>query len=312
MIVTVNVNPNIDKYIKLKQFVYGGLNRVLESRDDPTSKGINISGVLNTMGIQSVCTGFMYEENRNLVAERLCREGIGHDYIWQPGSMRVNLKVFDAEKEILTEINERGVPSKEEHIELLKSKILRYAQNQNIMAFTGSMPPKCPADLFAQLIETAKNKGVITILDAEGEVLEKGISKKPYAVKINKVELESFAGKKLNKEDELFEEALKITASGVHFLMVSLGAEGSVFTNGSEVFKARGIKIKAVSPTGSGDSMVAALIKGVLEHDAPEKILRSAAAASTATALCEGTQLMTAQLYNSLYKRVEIEKIKIL
>lgn len=312
MIVTVNLNPNIDRYIKLEQFVYGGLNRVLESRDDATSKGINISGVLKTMGIESICTGFMYEENGKPVTERLHREGIKYDYVWQPGYIRINMKVYDAQKGILTEINERGVPVKEEYIELLRNKIIKYAERQSIIVFTGSMPPGCPPDFFAKLIEISNKKGVITILDAEGEVLKQGISKKPYAVKINKAELESFAGRKLKGDGEILEESLKILDNGVHLLLVSLGAEGSILLDGLHVIKAHGIKIKAVSPTGSGDSMVAALIKGILHHAAPEKILRSASAAATATALCEGALLMTTKLYNSMYRRVEIEKIKIL
>jgi 1-phosphofructokinase len=309
MVITVNLNPNIDRYLKISGFLYGGLNRVLESRDDATSKGINVARVLKTLGETSVCTGFMYEQNGKLAITRLEKENIGHDYVWQTGAMRTNIKLYDDKSGLLTEINEKGVPVSEEHLARLEEKIRIYADKQNIIVFTGSMPPGCPEGFFAEMMKLAAGRGAVCILDAEGGVLREGILSRPYMVKMNTFELSSFAEKKIDSESEIIQECRKITNYGVALIVVSLGAEGAIMTDGRKVFKARGIPIEAISPTGSGDTMVAALVRGIVRSQSMETMLKSASAAATATALCEGTRLMTMELYNSLSNHVIIEEL---
>ena len=59
MIYTVTLNPAIDKTIVIDEYKKGEVNRSLDSRKDEGGKGINVSKVLNTFGIDNVCTGIL-------------------------------------------------------------------------------------------------------------------------------------------------------------------------------------------------------------------------------------------------------------
>ena len=307
MVITVNLNPNMDRTILLNGFTYGGMNRAQNTRDDITSKGVNVSRVLKALGVDSICTGFMVEQNGRALAAALDKETIRHDYIWQPGCMRMNIKMIADGQ--LTEINDRGVPAKPEYLKALNEKIKGYAGDHNIFVFNGSMPPGCPSDYFAELIAWTQQANSCCVLDADGDVLKKGIEQKPYFVKVNKHELENYAGIGLHSEDAILRQSIHIVRKGVKLLLVSRGADGSLLLDEKNIYRAQGIPIDAVSPTGAGDSMVAAIVKSLISGEGPEDMLRSAAAASTATAMCAGTGMMTIELYNSLYNRVKIQKI---
>ena len=53
MIITVTMNPAIDKTVEIEAFVHGGLNRITNITVDAGGKGINVSRVLNNLGIEN-------------------------------------------------------------------------------------------------------------------------------------------------------------------------------------------------------------------------------------------------------------------
>jgi len=291
-------------------FVYGGMNRITEKKDDVTSKGINVSVVLNRLGIGSLCTGFMYEQNGGMALEVLDEEGIPHDYVWQPGSIRINTKVLDTKTSIITEINDKGVPAGEEYITALKEKVLSHARAGDTIVTIGSMPPGCPLTLFAELIAEAGKKGIRCVLDAEGEILKKGVAAHPFFVKINRFELETLTGKSIKSDAEIVTECEKIIDSGVKLIAVSLGAEGAVISDGKKAFKAEAMRIKPKSPTGAGDSMLAGILAASIKNCPLDELLKNGASAATATVLCEGTELMTRELFDSILNDVVIHKLR--
>lgn len=59
MIVTITLNPAIDKTIELNHFSLGALNKVENAILDPGGKGINVSKVVESLGGKSIATGFL-------------------------------------------------------------------------------------------------------------------------------------------------------------------------------------------------------------------------------------------------------------
>ena len=50
MIYTLTLNPALDKTLTVSSFAPGKVNRVLDTRQDPGGKGINVSKALNELG----------------------------------------------------------------------------------------------------------------------------------------------------------------------------------------------------------------------------------------------------------------------
>jgi 1-phosphofructokinase len=309
MVITVNLNPNIDRLIKVDGFIYGGMNRILEKKDDVAGKGLNACIVMKRLGVDVLLMGFMYEQNGSMAVEKLEMEGVLHDFVWQPGSMRLNTKLLDIKTSVITEINDRGVPATEEAIRALKEKLLSRAKKGDYIAVNGSMAPGCPPSLFAEIIAEANKKGIRCALDAEGESLIKGTAARPYLVKVNRFEFETLTGKAMKTDDDIVTECRRLVDTGVGMVAVSLGAEGAVISDGKNAYRAEALRIQPRSATGAGDSMLAGILAGLIQNRPPEDLLRMGTAAATATVLCEGTELATRELYESLLKKVVTAKL---
>ena len=59
MIITVSMNPAIDKTVEIEALQPGGLNRIQKVEYDAGGKGINVSKTICELGGESIATGFL-------------------------------------------------------------------------------------------------------------------------------------------------------------------------------------------------------------------------------------------------------------
>ena len=59
MIITVTMNPAIDKTVQVKQLQTGALNRLEQVEQDAGGKGINVSKTIASLGGESIACGFL-------------------------------------------------------------------------------------------------------------------------------------------------------------------------------------------------------------------------------------------------------------
>ena len=59
MIVTVTMNPAIDKTVEIDTLCPGGLNRIQRVEYDAGGKGINVSKTIKELGGESIAVGFL-------------------------------------------------------------------------------------------------------------------------------------------------------------------------------------------------------------------------------------------------------------
>ena len=107
MIVTVTLNPAIDKTVDIAEFEYSGLNRIKSSVLDPGGKGINVSKTIRHLGGNTLATGFVGGSAGRIIEESLKELSIATDFIAVEGETRTNMKVVDAKGNV-TEFNEPG------------------------------------------------------------------------------------------------------------------------------------------------------------------------------------------------------------
>ena len=111
MITTISLNPSVDRTISVDNFVYGGLNRVLDVREDAGGKGINVSVVLSRVGVPNKAFGFVAGFTGDEVERLLQKFGCDPDFIkLADGLTRINVKIKSKQE---TEINGQGpvIPS---------------------------------------------------------------------------------------------------------------------------------------------------------------------------------------------------------
>ncbi len=265
MIITVTLNPAVDKTLYVPGFRTGRLNRIENMSVEPGGKGINVSLTLKSMDAESTAVGIFGGSTGMSIVNELGLRGIKTEAVYVSGDTRTNTKIVCGNE--LTELNEAGPEAGETCLERLREVILKYAEPANIFVFSGSVARGIPDDIYFELILMVRERGAVTILDADGELFRKGIEAMPYAVKPNLTELftyydEDFGGTiPEDYKPHVVDYAAKLIESGIETVIVSLGADGAYFTNGvNNMFLESEIDdAEVVSSVGAGDSMVAGL-----------------------------------------------------
>ena len=309
MITTVTMNPCLDKALTIKEFRYGGLNRVKSSRTDIGGKGINVAVAYTNLGGSALCTGINYERGGDFLCHSLDAMGIQHDFIRVPGELRTNLKLFDESRGVITEVNQPGWPVKDEAFAALKDKVGKLSKNSSLMVFSGSVPEGMGFQTYRELMESCDTAGCRLILDAEGQLLMEGLKAKPYLIKPNRFELEKLLDMELRSYKEIAAAAGKLLDYGVGIICVSLGEDGAVVINQDSAYYAPALPVEVKSTVGAGDSMVAALCLAIEEGRSLDEMLQMAMAAAASSVMAEGTKLCSKVDYLALLHKVRVNKL---
>lgn len=108
MIVTVTLNPALEKIYTVTDFALSGAFRVEEVTLLPSGKGINVSRVLHTLGVTTRATGFVGGFTGQYICAELDRLNIEHDFVWISGESRHCITILSLAKGIHTELLEPG------------------------------------------------------------------------------------------------------------------------------------------------------------------------------------------------------------
>lgn len=307
MIVTVTLNPALDKTIQIDNFRISEVNRVISVREDAGGKGINVSNLVNSLGGDTIATGAVAGPVGDFIEKQLTKLGTPHDFVHTEGNTRTNTKVVDITLKTYTDINEPGVPLSEEVLNQIEEKIFKYATEDGIVVFSGSIPKNVGKDIYGRWIEKVKAKGIKTILDADGELLQKGLEAGPYLIKPNVHELEMLYDKKFETMEEAILFAKGLLKYGIEIIALSMGGDGCAFITKDKTYFAKAIPVEVKSTVGAGDSMVAALAYAIQKNTPLEEAIKLAVAAATASITNEGTQMGTKEQIEFWRDKVEFE-----
>ena len=305
MIITVTMNPALDKTIELHSLKHGGLNRVQKMIKDAGGKGINVSKNIQALGGDSLAIGFFAGKQGDELADILNELGIKTDFIKVSGETRVNIKIAE-EDGIVTELNEPGPEVTEEELELLSLKIASYAKEGVWFVLSGSVPQGVPKTIYKDIIYEIHNKGGKVLLDADGELLRYGLEAKPDIVKPNLNELKKLFQKEELSEEQIVEHAKTLLKKGVKMVALSLGDKGSMFFLKETIYKADALTVEVGSTVGAGDAMVAAIVYAMEKGMDMEKGIKLATATAAGAVQTTGTKPANLDEIQNLLKQVRI------
>ena len=307
MILSVCPNPSRDCTLELDSLNVGRLNRIRNKVETYSGKALNVAIGVSRLGANSFASGFMFEDGGSLFEDRLERENVKYDFVMNKGSVRVNYKIID-NKSRLTEINDKGDEVSLDKQKELLSLIGKLSENASIVVISGSLPKGVDPSFYYEAVSSVKS-GVKVVVDAEKDNLKAALKHELYLIKPNLNELEEIAGESLNSKSEILSAAGILLDKGVKNIIVSLGAEGAIFTDGSNSYFCKSASVAVNSTVGAGDSMVASACVQIEKGADSKEILRCAVAAGTASIITPGTNLFYKDKYEEIYKRLKVEKL---
>lgn len=309
MIVTVTMNPAIDKTIDVAQLERGGLNRISHMEYDAGGKGINVSKTISALGGTSIATGFLAGSAGAMIQNLLSEWNITTDFVKVSGETRTNTKVFE-QSGVLTELNEPGPEIKKEEKDQLLAKLDQYATSDTLFVLAGSIPVGISTDIYKEITEMVHAKGSKVLLDADGVLFTQSLIAGPDMIKPNRVELEQYMQIEDGAtESELLAIAKELKEQGIDTIAVSMGKSGALFLHRDLTVRCPGLNVKAHSTVGAGDAMVAALAFAYDTKMQPVETVKLAVATSAGAVTTIGTKPPTKELIIELIKQVEIEQI---
>ena len=283
MIYTVTFNPAIDYVIHVGGALRTGtINRTTAEDFQFGGKGINVSGVLKTLGMDSVALGFVAGFTGRALEEGLQKQGLATDLICvEQGMTRINVKV---KGETETEINGMGPVITSMDMEKLYTR-LDALDEGDILVLSGSIPGCLAQDTYEKILARLEDRGLQTVVDATGALLVNVLKYRPFLIKPNNHELGDIFGVTPVTDEEIIACAQKLQAMGGRNVLVSLAGDGALLLDEAGATHRIGCPSgQVVNSVGAGDSMVAGFLAGFLQTGDYDHALKLGTAAGSATA----------------------------
>ncbi|MGX7673654.1 1-phosphofructokinase [Plantactinospora sp. DSM 117369] len=289
MILTVTLNPSLDRAMEIDLLVRGEVIRASSAHLDPGGKGVNVSRALLANGVPSrAVLPVGGEEGAQLV--RLL-EGEGVELLVVPIAGRTRSNITLAEPDgTVTKINESGpVLTGTEFAEVTRA-VLAAAGAADWVVACGSMPPGLPVAAFGDLCARLVDAGVRLAVDTSGPALRAAAEAGVALVKPNREELSEAVGAPLRSLGDVVDAAARLRSWGAGTVLASLGADGAVLVDAAGVVTGESPVAQPKSTVGAGDALLAGfLAAGARGPDAlAEGLAWGAAAVSLPGSLMPG------------------------
>ena len=325
MIYTVTFNPAIDYCIGVENLQPGMTNRTVSEQLFPGGKGLNVSTILNHLGMDNIALGFIAGFTGEQIKRSFEAMGGKSDFIeLEEGLSRINVKIKSFERKqgsIVdetvnktagatmdrdvreTEINGAGPVIDSGALSQLMDKLDTLADG-DILILAGSIPASLPDSLYSDVMKMLSDKNVLIVVDAAKDLLLNVIPCKPFLVKPNSHELGEIFGVTLKTREEVVSYARKLQEKGARNILVSMAGEGAVLiTETGDVLMREAPKGTVKNSVGAGDSMVAGFIAGWCEKQDYAHAFKMGLASGSASAFSEG--LATKAEIKHIYEAME-------
>lgn len=285
MIYTITFNPAVDYVVHTDELQVGKVNRSNSEEVYFGGKGINVSMVLNELGIRSKAMGFVAGFTGAAIEKGLADEGIETDFVHlDTGFTRINVKIKSHAE---TELNGQGPEIPAEKIDELFDKLDVIKDNDGVI-LAGSIPSDLPSDIYERILERLKDRNIRAVVDATNDLLVNVLKYRPFLIKPNNFELGDIFGVTINTNEEIVKYAQKLKDMGAVNVLVSMAGDGAILLDEFGNTHVCGVcKGKVKNSVGAGDSMVAGFLAGCAKGDY-EYALKLGTAAGGATAFSDG------------------------
>lgn len=302
MIYTITFNPSIDYIVSVDHFQLGEVNRTSTEYLLPGGKGINVSIVLNNLGLESIALGFISGFTGQEIKKRVENDfKVKTNFIdVENGYSRINFKMKSDEE---SEVNGNGPLIDNKHLKQLFDQ-LNNLNEGDILILSGSIPKCLSDDIYNEIMKKLNHRGIEIVVDATGDLLMKVLENKPFLIKPNNHELGEMFHVKLSGIDDIVKYAKKLQDMGAKNVLISMAGDGALLIcQNGKVYFSEAPKGIVKNSVGAGDSMVAGFIAGYVNTHDYVNAFKMGVATGSASAFSEN--LATKEEVEALFKNIQ-------
>lgn len=308
MIVTLTVNPAIDRTITVDRLAFEDRAYILSTKDTPGGRGINASSIIHSFGGETLAVLPAGGSSGARFQEYLKQCGFPVEIVTIRNRVRTNLIITDSHG-LTVKLNEHGPKLSSAEVKKIEHAVRTKSKGVSWLMLCGSLPPGAPADMYARIIEFARAHGVKTLLDTDGDAFRLGVAANPTVVSPNQEEAERLLNTALITRTNCLHAVERMRRMGAESVVLSLGNRGAVAAHEGHLIEAVPPRVDALSPIGAGDAQSAAFL-WALENDQPfMEAVRWGVAAGTASAMLPGMAFASLEQTKSIYPNVEVREV---
>lgn len=308
MIYTCTLNPSLDYYMEdVNDLVVGKLNRSELEYYDAGGKGINVSVVLNNLGIPSRTLGFLGGFTKDFYISLLAKyEYILPNFTYINGNTRINVKL--RHKTLATDVNAAGPIITASDMENLANKVKRL-DNGDFFVLAGSLQKYLHEDV-KKMVLNAISEGVRVCLDTDPKFMREVVENGIFLIKTTPDELGQVMNCELNSDRDVAKCAYELHKLGAkNVMVVKDNKEALLISDEGNYVVSLAREEKTINTVGTGDSLVAGFLMNYLRSKDPVDSFRFAASCGIATAYSKG--LATREKIDSFYEKTEIKAVEV-
>jgi len=299
MIVTITVNPSLDRTVELaSRLERGEVQRAAAAHQEPGGKGINVTRALVASGLATVAVFPGAESDPMVVAMRASRLPFVNVPI--TGAVRSNVTLTEPDG-TTTKVNEPGPDLSGAELDELTDRVVAAAEGAAWLVISGSLPPSIDQGYYVRLVGrvSALSGAPRIAVDGSGEPLRRLLDSghRVDLVKPNAEELAELAG---TGSGDIFEADPGLAAVAAELLLdrvgaalVTLGSRGAALVTAEATWFADAPLIEARSTVGAGDSSLAGYLLADAAGLEPDDCLAQAVAHGAAAASLPGSTVPT-------------------
>jgi 1-phosphofructokinase family hexose kinase len=307
LIVTLTINPTIDRVISVDRLAFEDRAYINSTRETAGGRGINASFVIHSFGGKTLALLTSGGDTGKRLECHLQQGGLNFQSVPIEKQIRTNLTITDRHG-LTVNLNEAGPELSKAELARLEKAVKDSLGGASWLMVCGSVPPGVPHDFYARLISAARKKRVKTLLHADADSLRHGIEEKPSVVTPNVQEAARLIGRSLLTRTHYLEAANSIRSMGADAVILSVGSRGAVGAFEVGTVEAIPPRVDAVCPIGSGDALTAAYTWAIERKSTPVEAMRWGVAAGTASACQPGMRFASLEQTQDVFKQVELRK----
>ena len=309
MIVTLTVNPAIDRVISVDRLAFEDRSYINSSRECAGGRGLNSSYVIHAFGGETLAVLTSGGDSGKRLEAFLGGCGFRTSVVPIGNAIRTNLTITDRHG-LTVNLNETGPTLEKAEVASVERAVRQALGTASWLLVCGSLPPGVPATFYGKLISMARRKNVKTLLHADGEALVEGIDAKPTVVTPNQKEADRLLSRTLLTRTHYLEAAERIRSMGAESVVLSLGSRGAVGAYPDGLIEAVPPRVDALCPIGAGDALSAAYTWAMERKANAADALRWGVAAGTASAKLPGMNFASLAQTQEMYQKVEVRRVE--
>lgn len=307
-ILTITMNPSLDKSAEVDRVVPEDKLRCQSPRFDAGGGGVNVARAVTTLGGQAAALFPAGGWSGDLLVELLDKENVSNQRIPIANDTRENLIICETEASQQFRFGMPGPRLTADEIDRTLEALSEMESAPEFLVASGSLPPGVNNDFYQKIAALGRQRGSKVIVDTHGDALRQALDAHPFLIKPNIRELGQLAGKEMESDEQIEAAARKLLDDeACDVCVVSLGAGGAMWVSKEGTHRLRAPTVHIRSKVGAGDCTIAGFVLALSRGWAEREVLAFGVAAGAAAVTTPGTELCRRGDVERLYETLQDE-----